>query len=458
MQAVLNQYIIHNLPADVSLILQQINEAGYEAVVVGGSIRNLLINYFHKTNYAVKDWDIATNAPYDKLKSIFKGFPTKEVGKSFGVLLVNISGVSYEIAKYRRDGKYSDSRRPDEVFFTNELQEDVSRRDFTINGIAYCLKRGILDYVNGINDIRQRGIRCIGDATERFHEDPLRILRAIRFQAQLKFLLDFGLSRALSIDHNLVNKLAIERIRDEFNKILLSENVYEGLWWLLTHNILGHFLPELSDCFDFDQNNSHHDKSLFQHIVVVTQNTKSDLVTRLAAVFHDIGKVKCKTTDNKGESHYYEHHKVSADMAVEIMTRMKYDNKTIEAVRKLIYEHMQKSQKTSDKAIKRMIKRVGEDNLERLFDLLQADIKGHKPPHNFGALNLLRENTYRILDSDEPCEQSQLAINGHDLISIGFKPGKKLGDALKHCLDYVLEFPEGNEKEKLLDICKDFLN
>jgi len=437
-----------NLPEEVVEILSTIEKNGHEAVVVGGAIRNQLINQIHNKNYPIKDYDIATNCDYSKLKDIFKDRNVKEVGAHFGVLMVD----GYEIALYRTDGDYGDNRRPDQVEFVRDLKSDVKRRDFTMNGIAYSLKDGLIDHVCGIEDIRCQQICTIGDSDKRLQEDGLRIMRAIRFMCQYTFSIHSDLENAIEYNKGLISKISKERIRDELNKILLSKDPISAFDYDLIINMI---IPELISCVDFDQKSIFHNSDVLSHLVEVLENTKPDLTTRLASLFHDIAKPKCFSVDECGNGHFYGHEKESSKMAEQIMKRLKYDNEIIKNVCVLIENHMNKGDKISDKSVKKFIRKVGEENLDRIFDLMRSDIISHTKPYNFEALDQLTKRCYRVIYNKEPIRESDLVINGNDIIKLGFKQGKIIGEILKELTDFIMEFPEYNNKEFLLKRVKE---
>lgn len=436
---------IHNLivlPFDVKDILQRIILKGYKALVVGGCIRDSLLGK------QSKDWDIATNCDFDVLKELFSDCNPKEIGSHFGVLQVTINSISYEIAKFRTDNKSSDNRHPDSVEFVNDFKEDASRRDFTINAMGYDGVE-LFDYFDGLDDLDKGLIKFVGNSTQRIREDALRMLRAIRFATVNSFILEADTGRAIKENFNLINNISNERIKDELNKIILSDNVKYGLELLRVSRLIEIVLPKLYECVDFDQNNPYHDKNVYEHIIEVISNTKPILVNRLAALFHDIGKPKCFTVDENLVGHFYGHEKVSSEIARSIMMRLKYDNKTIDSVCKIVENHMNKSQLKSKSAIKRLINRVGIENLEGLLDVMRADILGSKPPFDFTSFNEFNKNIINILQNNEPTKVSHLAINGHDVMAFGFK-GKEVGEILGKFMDMVIESPELNNRENLL--------
>ena len=436
-----------DLPRDVKFILKELNKYGL-GLLVGGSIRDILLGV------EPNDFDFATNIKYNELLEIFKNFSPKEIGKDFGIIQIKINGIHYEIAKFRQDGQYSDNRRPDSVKFVNSFYEDASRRDFSVNAMGYD-GNVLYDFFNGQADLKEGIIRFVGNGETRIKEDSLRMLRAIRFLTKSK---DFKLHNYTYEDvyYNspLIKNISPERIRMELDKILVSNLPSKGFKILQDTGLLKHIIPELDICKEFNQNNSHHDKDLFEHTMVVLDNTEPNLVTRLSALFHDIGKPDTHSKDDNGESHYYLHHKVSADMSEDIMKRLKYDNDTINKVKRLIYNHMNKSDRQSDKSIKKFINRVGKENLDMMFDLLKSDIIGHKPPHNFESLNELKSKCNNFLSEKEPTTRFELEIKGKDIIKLGFKQGKIIGEILENCMDLVLDNPKLNNKEDLIRFVK----
>jgi tRNA nucleotidyltransferase (CCA-adding enzyme) len=432
-----------NIPQQVEYILQQLNNNGFEAYIVGGCVRDSLLNR------EPKDWDITTNATPLQVKNIFE--KTIDTGIQHGTVTVMIDKEGFEVTTYRIDGNYSDNRRPDNISFTTSLKEDLARRDFTINAMAYNHREGLVDYFNGIVDLENKIIKCVGNSTDRFNEDGLRILRAIRFMSQLGFFLNDKTSKAILECHNNLKNISIERIRDEFNKILISDYVIKGLNSLFSHNLYNYIIPEIIPCIGFEQNNNHHDKTVYQHILSVIESVPNKLELRLSAFLHDIGKPKCYTADETGEGHFYQHHIGSEIISREILTRLKYDNKTIEKVCILVREHMSRYDFLRNKNTKKFINRVGIENLNDLFELQIADIKGcAKEYQNFDNVLKLKEECQRILNEQQPLSIKDLKINGYDLMNLGYKEGRDIGNKLKELLELVLESPELNTKEELM--------
>lgn len=436
------------IPDKVNKIIDLLNFHKYDGYVVGGCVRDSILG--REPN----DWDICTNCKPEKMMEIFSGFRVIPTGLKHGTVTVVIDDEQFEITTYRIEEGYSDGRHPERVEFTDSLREDLKRRDFTINAMAYGREEGLVDYFNGMDDISSRTIRCVGKPVKRFGEDYLRMLRAIRFSAQLQYDLDIETFQAIKeLSKNIVN-ISKERVREEINKVLLTDKPSDGIRLLHDTGLLSYIIPELEKCVGFNQRNPYHDKDVFDHIMSVLDNTREDLVLRLAALMHDVAKPLCFSIDEKGIGHFYSHHMKGMDMAEDILRRLKYDNKTIEIVKILVKEHMSKYDKITPRVIKRLINRVGVDNVDRLFELQTADILGSKGPHDFSGIEKARELYSRIINENQPLSVKDLDITGYDLIQIGIPKGKEIGRILNELLDKVLEHPELNKKELLLDEIK----
>ena len=439
-----------NLPQDVEIIFNLLNTSGYKSYAVGGCVRDSLLN---KTP---KDWDITTNALPDEVVNIFQsnGHKVIPTGLKHGTVTIVLNSEHYEVTTYRIDQDYTDGRHPDKVEFTNNLVEDLKRRDFTINAMAYNNIDGLIDPFHGLNYLADEIISCVGNPNERFQEDGLRILRAIRFASQLNFEIDLDTSEAIYQNRKLLKNISKERIREELNKILLSNKPSKGFKSLAGLGLLDYTIPELKDCIGFNQHNPNHDKHVFNHIMSVLDNTESDLVLRLAALFHDIGKPPTFSIGNDGIGHFYSHHLRSSDIAEEIMKRLKYDNKTIEQVSILVREHMSRYEKLRVKNTKKFINRVGIENLDRLFKLQIADIQGSTKRDDINNIIELKKEVERVLNEKQPLTLKDLEVNGYDLIQIGIPKGKQIGEILNELLEIVLEQPEFNQKQKLIEFMK----
>lgn len=441
------------IPSDAKKILDLLYFHGYDGYVVGGCVRDSILNKLPN------DWDICTNCSPDRMLDIFSSFKVIPTGVKHGTVTVVINNKNYEITTYRIDGEYIDGRRPKNVIFTNELKEDLRRRDFTINAMAYNDKVGLIDYYGGIQDISNKIIKCVGKPLERFSQDYLRMLRAIRFSTQLRYTLDISTHKAIKQLSKNINNVSAERIREELNKILMSDVPSEGFKVLKSTETLKHIIPELDMCVGFQQHNPHHNKDVFNHILSVIDNTENDLILRLSALFHDIGKPETFSLDEEGIGHFYGHNVKSADITNNIMKRLKYDNKSIEQVVALVREHMSSYDNAKEKTIKKLINRIGPNNINRLFKLQIADVKATASNYDISGILEIKSKVEKILNEKEPLTVKDLKINGNDLIKLGVPQGKEIGITLKELMDLVLENPNLNQKESLIKIVEDmFLN
>ncbi|MTI48222.1 MAG: HD domain-containing protein [Firmicutes bacterium] len=441
------------LPLDVDILINMIYKEGYEAYAVGGCIRDSILGR------TPNDWDICTSVKPDFLTKLleYKGIKVIPTGLKHGTITILLNEEEYEITTYRIEGEYENNRRPKHVKFTQDIVQDLSRRDFTINSMAYNDKNGLVDPFGGRFDLKDKLVRTVGNPNKRFDEDALRILRGIRFATQLEFVIESNTLKSMELNRHLLSSISAERIREELNKIILSRTPSKGFRLLKDTKIFKYIIPEMQETFDFDQKNPHHHKDVFNHTMDVLDNTEEDLILRLAALLHDIGKPSTFSVDTDGIGHFYGHHMESMKIAQNILKRLKYDNETIERVSILIKEHMTKQDLVTDKAIKRFINRVGEKDLGRLFKLQRSDITGSNPPYDFTSIDNIEKKCKEILDREDPLTVRDLRINGYDLIDLGIKPGEKMGIILDSLLEIVLEYPEKNNKETLLRIVKDDL-
>jgi tRNA nucleotidyltransferase (CCA-adding enzyme) len=305
-----------------------------------------------------------------------------------------------------------------------------------------------------MDDLNRKTIKCVGDPDKRFNEDALRMLRAIRFSCQLQFNIEKATYEAISRNSSLIKNISAERIRDELIKMITSEIPSRGIRMLHETGLIDYIIPELKESVGFDQKNSHHDKNIFDHIMSVLDNSPDGLIVRLSALLHDIGKPRTFTIDKKGIGHFYGHNTIGASMAEEILRRLRFDNTTIKKVSIIINEHMSAYNVMKNKTLKKFIGRVGVENIEELFELQIADSKGHRKDADYTPILKRREEVRKILAQGEPISVNQLKINGDDLMKLGFRPGKEIGVLLKELLDLVLEKPELNTKEDLMQIVK----
>lgn len=440
--------MILNIPDYVNRIINKLEKAGYEAYIVGGSVRDLLLG--RKPH----DYDINTDALPEKIEEIFKEYRTLEVGRNFGTIVVVQDEGNIEVTTFRLDGEYLDGRRPENVYFSKKLKDDLSRRDFTINAMAYNERIGVVDYFDGKGYLKHKLIKTVGNPQDRFNEDYLRVIRAIRFATELEFSIEDETYQACKDYGKYLPHISIERVRDEFFKILLSKYPSYGMRLLKDTGILDIILPEIGKSVGFQQHNPNHNKDVFQHTLAVLDNTSPILHLRLSALFHDIGKPDTFTIDEEGIGHFYGHHKLSADMAREILIRWKSPKDLIHKVSILIENHMTQHDNFKEKGLKRLISRVGEEEIFTLLELQKADAIGSNENYDISGLIEREIKINHIINSKEAYEKKQLAIDGRDVIELGYKQGKKIGEILDYLLEQVLENPELNNKETLIKIVK----
>ena len=427
-------------------ILRKLNEYG-KGYIVGGAIRDILLDL------KPKDIDFTTNLPYETLKDLFSEYNPKETGKAFGVLRIRVNDTEYEIAKFREDNyEEKDGLKivPEEkkVEFVDDIREDLARRDFSINAMAYNEVDGIVDLYNGQKDIENKIINFVGNAEERIIEDPLRILRAFRFMSRLGFSLSENTIEAIKKQKDLLKSIPEERITMEFSKLLLGENVKNALTTMKDTEVLELIIPEFKATYDFNQYNPHHNLDLFNHIISVVSKVPADLVLRYTALLHDIAKPLVQTFDEKGIAHYKTHEIVGADMARDILTRLKLPVKLIETVEDIIKKHMVLYRDVTDKKFNKLLSEMGYDNLLRLIEHCNAD-NSSKNNEVVNPENDLHERLKRAVEKQMQVTVNDLALNGRDLIDMGFK-GTEIGKIKGELLEKYLSEEIPNEKEAML--------
>lgn len=435
------------LPNQVKKIINHLENCGYEAYIVGGCVRDSILGY------KPKDWDICTSALPEQTIECFKGYRIIETGLKHGTVTVIIEDMPLEVTTYRMDGIYSDNRRPDNVRFIRNLKEDLSRRDFTINAMAYNPKAGLVDYFEGKRDIINKQIKCVGNANDRFNEDALRIMRALRFASVLDFEIECETSNAIYKNRELLNNIAVERTAVELNKLLVGTNM--GRIMLNYTSVIEVFIPEINCCIGFNQNNSHHLLDVWRHILCSTEHSKKDLIIRLTMLFHDISKPLCYTEDAEHIGHFYGHAQQSSDMATNILRRLKYDNEAIETVKILVLYHDVDLQPRR-KHIKRMMFKIGEDNLRMLLEVKRADIKAQnqKYKNRLEVIDEIEAIVDEIIATQQCFTLRDLAINGRDLMNIGVPQGIMVGKMLNNLMDLVLDELISNDRDVLIDKVK----
>lgn len=436
------------LPRKVVLIIKNLQRHGYDAYAVGGCVRDSILNR------KPEDWDITTSAKPEQVKRIFRR--TVDTGIEHGTVTVLIGKDGFEVTTYRVDGLYEDGRHPKEVTFTSRLEEDLKRRDFTINAMAYNDDERLVDAFGGMRDLNYHLIRCVGDPKERFSEDALRILRAVRFSAQLAFPIEPETAEAIkSLAPNL-EKISAERIQAELVKLLVSDHP-ERIQDACELGITKVVLPEWDDMVGVKQNTPHHKYDVAAHTVHALQNVKNDKVLRLTMLFHDMGKPVMKTTDENGRDHFKGHAIASEQIAKTVMKRLKFDNDTIRKVTKLVAYHDYRMEPTGAN-VRRAMHEIGVELFPYYLAVQLADTKAQSSYERRGKLEniiQIRELYRNALRNKECVTLKDLAVTGTDLINLGIAPGKKLGTLLNELLDMVIEDPAWNQKGKLCDYVKE---
>lgn len=434
-----------SLPSYVQQALDQLKDKNFEAFVVGGSVRDLFLGR------EPKDYDLTTNATPEQIQSVF---PDTLYNNAFGTVVVRITDKEnirheIEVTPYRAESTYSDQRHPDAVQFGVSLEEDLKRRDFTINAMAYDGK-AIIDPFDGQGDCQRKIIRTVGTPKERFAEDALRMLRATRFAAQLDFTIDSATQNAIAAHAEDITRVSGERIRDELLKTVHAEDAYRGFWLMHTTGLLKRIIPELEEGTGVWQN-KHHIYTILTHNLFSMQFCPSDdPVVLFAALLHDVGKPRTKEGDGR-DSSFHQHEHVGGQMAYEIAKRLHFSRQDCERIAHLVRQHMfyYNTGEITDAGVRRLIKRIGRENIDdlmaiRIGDRMGSGVQKEKP---FKLVEL--ERRMRQLEKD-PMDTTMLAIDGNDIMKIaGLKPGREVGLILKALLEDILEDPSLNTKEYL---------
>lgn len=454
----MNKQVVIKMPKAAKEIIEKLNRNGYEAYIVGGCVRDAILGK------EPDDWDITTSAKPEEVKALFNR--TVDTGIQHGTVTVVMKNAdtknleAYEVTTYRVDGKYEDHRRPTQVTFTASLLEDMKRRDFTINAMAYNDEEGVIDHFDGIDDLERKVIRCVGVPAERFDEDALRILRAVRFSAQLDFEIDEDTKCAIKNQADFLKDISAERIQVELDKLLRS-NHPEKMRDAYQMGITKVVLPEFDAMMETEQNHIHHMYSVGEHTIRVMQEVPPTRHLRWAALLHDIAKPRTKTSDEKGD-HFYGHNQVGEEMAREILRRLKFDNDTIAKVKRLVLWHdYGMGECPSLRSFRKSLSKMGADLFPEYVYIKRADTLAQSMylrEEKLANLETLKAYYEQILEEQQCLSLKDLAVTGKDLMEHGMQPGKELGVMLSYLLEQVLENPELNEKDTLLGMVKEKLN
>lgn len=433
------------IPNDVKKVMDILKNAGCKAYVVGGCVRDSIMG--REPN----DWDVTTDATPAKIKELFSDFRTVDTGIQHGTVLIVSGKTPVETTTFRIDGEYTDNRHPSEVQFTSDIRDDLSRRDFTINAMAYNDEDGLIDPFGGKDDIASGIIRCVGDADKRFNEDALRIMRAVRFSSVLSFRIEEKTADAIIRNENLLSAIAVERISNELLKLLCGENVYYVLEKY--RSVIAVFIPELKLEFDFQQIGKKHGYDVWMHTVNTVNNIENDPILRLTMLLHDCGKVATHALDENGNSTFRNHASVGGLIAENILRRLKLSKNYISTVSYLVSIHDKEVPETREE-VKKYIRLLGEENFIRLMKIRRADKSGlAKGYRDITDKLIFAYSTFDdIMNSDEPYDISHLAVNGNDLKK--FVSGTKIGDTLEHLLEEVIKNPDLNNYDTLISMVK----
>ncbi|MBR3811759.1 MAG: CCA tRNA nucleotidyltransferase [Agathobacter sp.] len=440
------------LPIDVKNIIETLEANGYEAFAVGGCVRDTLLLRIPG------DWDITTSAKPEEVKALFSH--TIDTGIQHGTVTVMKNHIGYEVTTYRIDGEYEDARHPKEVIFTANLVEDLKRRDFTINAMAYNDRAGVVDQFDGIKDLQDKVIRCVGEPRERFSEDALRMLRAVRFAAQLGFSIDEKTKEAIKELAPTLEKVSKERIAVELIKILVSDHP-EEIRTAYELGLTAVFLPELDLAMKTEQNTPHHKYTVGEHTIAAMEHIQPDKNLRLIMLLHDLAKPLVLSTDENGRAHFHGHTKLGANMAKEILRRLKFDNATIDLVYRMVKYHDERPPMDNMALVRRYISEVGPDYMPMMIEIKRADVMAQSEYHykeKMEYIDRLKESYDEVIREKQCVQKKDLSINGKDLIQMGMKPGEEMGALLEQLFDEVLKDPTQNDREKLLEQANKFIN
>ncbi len=461
------------IPCDVALILDTLEENGHEGYAVGGCVRDAILGR------EPEDWDITTSAKPEEVKALFRR--TIDTGIQHGTVTVMLGNEGYEVTTYRMDGEYEDHRHPKEVLFTPNLVEDLKRRDFTINAMAYNPRIGIVDEFDGIGDIKRRCIRCVGKAEERFEEDALRMLRGIRFAGQLQFEMEEATKQAIRKQASTLVNVSAERIRTELTKLLISDGA-DRLMLAVETGLISYFLPEFENMLQTPQNNPHHQYDVGHHSMEAVRHVnrqwkgfcaengmskKHHVALCYAALLHDVAKPDCKMTDKEGIDHFHSHPELGAEKAKKILRRLKFDNDTISIVSRLIQFHDRRHENCyidggyspkGKRTMRRLMNQIGLDAMPLLFVLQRADLlsqSNYKQEEKLSKLEAGIRCYHEIIEAEDAVTLKDLAIGGRELMELGIKPGPQIGKILQRLLEVVLDEPEKNTVEILTELVQE---
>lgn len=427
-------------------LAKKLENEGFETYLVGGAVRDRLLGR------EIHDIDLTTRARPNDIMRIFSDLKLIDIGKKFGTIKVIYKSEEFEITSFRSESTYKDRRHPEKISFSDSIDEDLKRRDFTINAMAF--RNGeLIDLFGGKKDLQNKLIRAVGNPYERIKEDYLRAIRAVRFATILDFEIESELKKAISQMASHIEDISKERIRDEVDKILLADNPSRGIRLLDDLNLLEYIFPEVKSMIGFDQHSSHHNLDLFEHSMKVLEISPKNLKTRMAALFHDTGKIDTFFIDKNGEGRFFGHQEISEKIIRKRLKDLKYPKKFIENTAILVRRHMDNTNTYTKKSVRKLLRKVGEENIYDLFDLQNADVlaTAHDNTEN---IILAKKFLEEILKSDVPSKEDQIDFSGKDLIDLGFEEGKELGMILKEIYSLVMDEKLINKKSEIIKYIK----
>lgn len=442
------------IPENVQRVTCLLEIYGFEAYVVGGCVRDSLLGL------KPHDWDICTSATPEEVLAICaeRGIKTIETGLKHGTItIVMDDGIFYEVTTFRIDGEYSDNRHPDSVTFTPNLYDDLARRDFTMNAMAYNDVSGLIDPFDGERALRKREISCVGNPIDRFKEDTLRVMRALRFASTYGFTIEENTATAIHRFASDLNDIAVERIQAELCKLLFGKSILEVL--LEYSDVISIIIPEFASCIGFDQKNRYHEYTIYDHIAHAVSNyTGNDLSVKIALLLHDIGKPQCYTEDERG-GHFHGHGVLSRNIAETVTKRLRFDNKTIDEVLTLILYHDSTIEPTQ-KTVRRWLNKIGETKFRKLLEVRMADIKAHRKTTQKSRIErclALRHILNEVIEQEQCFSIRDLAISGKDVMSLGVPEGKLVGETLTHILNMVIDGDIPNDAKTEINMARKYL-
>ena len=437
------------IPDNISKIMEKLDENGFEAYIVGGCVRD------HIIGNVPKDYDITTSASPDEIKECLSGYNIIDTGIEHGTVTVVSDGENVEITTYRIDGEYTDHRHPEAVIFSKKLSDDLSRRDFTVNAMAYNKKTGLVDIFGGQKDIAEKKIRCVGEPEKRFDEDALRIMRALRFSSELGFDIDEKTSEAIFKMKHLLKNVSSERISKELLLLLSGKSPCKVLERY--HEVFEVFVPEIAPCVGFDQRSKYHAYDVWGHIAHAVENSAPVPDVRLALFFHDIGKPECFRMDENGRGHFKGHEQISAEIASAVLKRMKFPKDTVERIEKLIRYHYF-TPINERKFVRRLISKLGQEDFFLLMEVMKGD---NRAKHSFCServktIDDMAETAKDIIAEEQCFKVTDLAVSGNDMLALGLK-GAEIGQTLRALLEAVIGEEADNDRESLIKYASKYI-